>query len=91
MHVAIQTVYCHYILILFVECLKYRKLRKFRGVKLCDFSIVVQKLNFVVFMVATVNRNAKVQSIGKIETEMTNVTGTGLNHIKVFLQLQPPS
>ena len=55
---------------------------------------MVQKLNFVVFVVAIIliAIYAKVPSIGKIETEMkTDVTGIGPNHIEVILQLQPSS
>ena len=36
---------------------------------------MAQKLNFVVFVVVTFNRNAKVPSIGKIESEIENGAG----------------
>ena len=43
----------------------------FEGYNFRGFSIVIQKLNFVVFVVATFNYK-KVPSIGKIETKIEN-------------------
>ena len=63
---------------------------------------MVQKLNFVVFVVAIVefiheiksinyfNHNAKVLSIGKIETEIENGENvTGPNHVSITTGISP--
>ena len=73
----------------------YRKCRKLRGVKLSLFFNCGSEVKFRGFhgiYSNHFNRNAKVPSIAKIETEIENDEDvTRPNHIEVFLQLQPPS